>query len=105
LRALGLKNDAEVVKAFYKIEKITLNDRKIFWEASEGLIGNRISKAVEHPRTHETVVPAGRKITAAAYKEIQKSKITQIEVAAHDLEGAFTASDIIDPATGEVLLE
>ena len=105
LRALGLKNDAEVVNAFYKIEKISLKERKLLWEVSEGLVGNRISKAIEHPRTHEAVVPAGRKITAAAFKEILKSKITHVEVASHDLEGASTANDIIDPSTGEVLLE
>ncbi len=105
LRALGLKNDAEIIKAFYKIEKVTLNDRKLFWEVSEGLINNRISKSIDHPRTHEALVPAGRKISAAAYKEIQKAKITQVEVASHDLEGVFTATDIVDPSTGEVLLE
>ncbi len=103
LRALGLKNDAEIVKAFYRIEKVTLKDRKLLWDVSEGLIGNRISKAIENPKTHEAVIPAGRKITAAAYKEIVKAKIAQIEVAAHDLEGACTANDIVDPATGEVL--
>ena len=105
LRALGLKNDSEVVKAFYQIEKISLKDRKLFWEVSDGLVGNRISKSIDHPRTHEAVVPAGRKITAAVFKEILKAKIAQVEVASHDLEGAFTASDIIDPSTGEVLLE
>ncbi|MGA2985928.1 MAG: DNA-directed RNA polymerase subunit beta [Terriglobia bacterium] len=105
LRALGLKNDSEIVKAFYKIEKISLKDRKLFWEVSEGLVNNRISKSIDHPRTHEALVPAGRKISSAAFKEIQKAKITQVEVAAHDLEGGFTAIDIVDPSTGEVLLE
>ena len=105
LRALGLKNDAEIVKAFYQIEKISLKERKLFWEVSEGLINNRISKSIDHPRTHEALVPAGRKITAAAFKEIQKAKIAQVEVAAHDLEGGFTATDIVDPSTGEVLVE
>ena len=105
LRALGLKNDAEIIKAFYNIEKVTLKDRKLFWEVSEGLIGNRISKSIDNPRTHEAVVAAGRKITAAAFKEIQKAKITQVEVASHDLEGIFTAIDIVDPSTGEVLVE
>jgi len=105
LRALGLKNDAEIIKAFYQIEKVTLKDRKLFWEVSEGLIGNRISKSIDHPRTHEALVPAGRKITAAAFKEIQKAKVTQVEVASHDLEGIFTAIDIVDPSTGEVLVE
>jgi len=50
-------------------------------------------------------VNAGRKITESVYKEIQKAKITQIEVAAHDLEGAFAAADLVNPATGEVILE
>src|SRR5208337_917086 len=105
LRALGLKNDSEIIKAFFQIEKISLKDRKLFWEVSEGLVSNRISKSIDHPRTHEALVPAGRKITAAAFKEIQKAKIAQVEVAAHDLEGAFTATDIVDPSTGEVLVE
>src|SRR5262249_24953483 len=105
LRALGLKNDAEVVQAFYQIEKIALKDRKLFWEVSDGLVGNRISKRIDHPKTHEALVTAGRKITAAAYKEILKAKVTQVEVASHDLEGAYTAADVIDPSTGEVLLE
>jgi len=105
LRALGLKDDSEIIKAFYQIERISLKDRKLFWEVSEGLVNNRISKSIDHPRTHEALVPAGRKITSAAFKEIQKAKITQVEVASHDLEGAFTATDIIDPSTGEVLLE
>jgi DNA-directed RNA polymerase subunit beta len=35
------------------------------------------------------VVPQGRKITNSVYKEIQKAKIEQVEVAANDLEGAM----------------
>jgi DNA-directed RNA polymerase subunit beta len=105
LRALGLKNDSEILKAFYQIEKISVRDRKLSWAVSDGLINNRLSKAIDHPRTHETLVPAGRKITAAVYKEIQKAKITEVEVASHDLEGIFTATDIIDPSTGEVVVE
>ena len=77
LRALGLKNDSEIIKAFYSVEKISLKDRKLFLEVSAGLIGTKLSKNIEHPRTHETVVNAGRKITESVYKEIQKARITQ----------------------------
>jgi DNA-directed RNA polymerase subunit beta len=38
-------------------------------------------------------------------KEIQKAKITEIDIDTTDLEGAFTAADIIDTSSGEVLLE
>ena len=105
LRALGLKNDSEIIKAFYQVEKIALKDKKIFWEVSEGLVGCKISKDIETPRSHETVLEAGKKITAAALRDIQKARISQVEIAAHDLEGAYSASDVVDPSTGEVLLE
>jgi DNA-directed RNA polymerase subunit beta len=105
LRALGLKTNAEILRTFYRIEKISLRDRKLYWEASEGLVGSRISRAINHPRTHETILPAGKKITASVWKEIQKARVQEVEITAHDLEGAFTAADIVDSSTGEVLLE
>ena len=105
LRALGLKNESEILKAFYRVENLLLKERKLFWEVSEGLVNNKISKDIDHPRTHETLAHAGRKITPALLKEIQKARVTHVEVAAHDLEGAFAAADVVDPATGEVLLE
>jgi len=105
LRALGLKDDAEVIKSFYSVERISLKDRRLYWEVSDGLMGCKISKSIEHPRSHETIAHAGRKITASVLKEIQKALITQVEIAKHDLEGAYSAIDHVDTATGEVLLE
>src|SRR5271169_1230954 len=105
LRALGLKNDTEIINTFYQVEKIHLRDRKLFWEVSEGLVGWKISKNIEHARTHEMVAHAGKKITPSVLKEIQKARITQVEIASHDLEGAYSAADVVDAATGEILLE
>ncbi len=51
------------------------------------------------------MVPQGRKITNSVFKELQKSKIEQVEVSANDLEGAYVAADVIDMETGEVLIE
>ncbi len=104
LRALGLKNDSEIIKAFYQSEN-SAQGPQAFLGSLAGLMGTRLSKNIEHPRTHETVVNAGRKITESVYKEIQKASITQVEVAGHDLEGAFAAADVVNPATGEVMLE
>ncbi len=106
LRALGLKHNSEIIKTFYKVEHITFKDQKrIFWDVSDGLVGVRVSKSIEHPRTHEEILHAGRKITSGVLKEIEKAHIQQVEVLAQDLEGAYTASDIVDTTTGEVLLE
>ena len=38
-------------------------------------------------------------------KEIQKHKISEIEVDLTDMEGAFVAADVVDTNTGEILLE
>jgi DNA-directed RNA polymerase subunit beta len=105
LRALGLKSNADIVKAFYQVENIALRDRKLHWAVSEGLVGCRLSKSVEHPRTHETLLHAGKKVTPSVLKEIQKARISEVEIASHDLEGAYSAADIVDTSTGEVLLE
>src|SRR5438105_12725661 len=53
----------------------------------------------------ETVVGQGKKITPSLMKEIQKTKITQVEVAPNDLEGAFIAADVVDMSTGEVMVD
>src|ERR1700692_11296 len=104
LRALGLKTDAEILRAFYKCNDIVIKDKKLFWKVSEGLIGHKLSHAIT-AKGGETVVPQGRKITNSVFKELQKSKIEQVEVSANDLEGAYVAADVVDMETGGVLIE
>ena len=90
--------------AFYKCNDIVIKDKKLFWKVSEGLIGHKLSHAIS-AKGGDTVVPQGRKITNSVFKELQKSKIEQVEVSANDLEGAYVAADVIDMETGEVLIE
>src|SRR5271154_6066351 len=103
LRALGLKTDAEILRAFYKCNDIVIKDKKLFWKVAEGLIGHKLSHAIT--KGGETVVTQGRKITNSVYKDIQKAKIEQVEIAANDLEGAYVAADVVEMETGEVLIE
>jgi DNA-directed RNA polymerase subunit beta len=104
LRALGLKTDADIIRAFYKLSTISLKDGKLLWGVNDSLIGMKLSHAILG-KNGEQVVPQGRKITNSVFREIQKAKLEQVEVAANDLEGAFVASDVIDMSTGEVLIE
>src|SRR5208337_600867 len=83
LRALGLKTDADILRAFYKCSDIVIKDKKLFWKVSDGLIGHKLSHAVL-TKGGDTVVPQGRKITNSVYKEIIKSKLEQVEIAAND---------------------
>ena len=61
--------------------------------------------ARHRPRAARPWLPQGRKITNSVFKEMQKAKIEQVEVAPNDLEGAYVAADVIDMETGEVLIE
>ena len=56
-------------------------------------------------KSGDEIAHSGRKISTAILKEIQKAKISEIEVDTTDLEGAWAASDIVDTTSGEVLLE
>ncbi len=103
LRALGLKSDAEILKAFYNVSEIVIKDKKLFWKVSDSLIGLKLSKAIG--TKSETIVPQGRKITKSLYEAILKAKIEQVEVDRADLQGAYIAADVIDMSTGEVLVE
>ncbi len=51
------------------------------------------------------MVPQGRKITDSLMKEILKQKISQVEVASNDLEGAYIGEDVVDMSTGEVMID
>src|SRR5579884_3119611 len=104
LRALGLKNDESIIKTFYTVDKITIKNKKLYWAVSEGLVGLKLTHNVVS-KSGDIVVPSGRKITPSVLKEIQKAKIQQIEVSANDLEGAFTAADVVDLNSGEVLAD
>ena len=72
LRALGLKTDADILRAFYKCNDIVIKDKKLFWKVGDGLIGHKLSHAIT--KGGETVVPQGRKITNSVYKEILKAQ-------------------------------
>jgi DNA-directed RNA polymerase subunit beta len=104
LRALGLETDEQILRTFYRLTKINIKDAKLQWNVDDNLIGLKLSHAVTN-KAGETVVPQGRKITAGLMREIVKNKITHVEVAVNDLEGAFIAADVVDMSTGEVMID
>src|SRR5262249_861943 len=53
----------------------------------------------------EELLHAGKRITAAVLEQMRKLEVEEVEVTEADLEGAYTVTDIVDPRTGEVVLE
>ncbi len=110
LRALGLRSGEDILKTFYTTDRLVVRDKKLFWtldpasEKPTNLLGMKLAHSIKS-KSGEEVAHSGRKITAATLKEIQKAKISEIEIDLTDLEGAWSAADIVDTTTGEVLLE
>jgi DNA-directed RNA polymerase subunit beta len=104
LRALGLETDEQILRTFYRITKIDVKDAKLLWQVDDNLGGLKLSHAIS-TKAGDAVVPQGRKITPSLMKEIVKAKISHVEVAVNDLEGAFIAADVVDMNTGEVLID
>jgi DNA-directed RNA polymerase subunit beta len=110
LRALGLRSGEDILKTFYTTDRLVVRDKKLFWtldpasDKPTNLLGMKLAHSIKS-KSGDEVAHSGRKITAATLKEIQKAKISEIEVDVSDLEGAWAASDIVDTTTGEVLLE
>ena len=105
LRALGLKSDAEILQRFYKGETIRLEDKKLHWELSDGLLGQKLPHHVLHPRTKEELAHAGRRVTPSVLDALRKARIEAVEITPEDLAGAYFLADVVDSKTGEVLAE
>jgi DNA-directed RNA polymerase subunit beta len=104
LRALGYKTDEQIVRAFYRVSKLSIKDKKLYWNVDENLTGLKLSCAVT-TKSGETVVGQGKKITSSVLKEIQKAKIQQVEVAPNDIESAYVVADVFDNSSGEVYVD
>ena len=109
LRALGLRSDEEILKTFYTVDKINLADGKLQWAISPEagspthLIGAKPAHAVLADGNE--IAHSGRKVTAHSLKALRTHGITSVEVEPTELDGALTASDVIDMTTGEVVVE
>ena len=103
LRALGLRGADEIIRTFYSVDRIFLNQGPTLkWAVSDSLVGLRAAADI---KAGDFSVQNGKKMTANAIAALRKANIESVPVADEALEGAFAAADIIDPETGEVILE
>ena len=103
LRALGLRGADEIIRTFYTVDKLYLRNGSIYWAVGDSLQGLRAARDITIGS--EVVTHAGKKITSTALSNLKKANVEAVEVADAELEGAFAAADVVDPSTGEVILE
>src|SRR5436190_128023 len=104
LRALGLRGADEIIRAFYNVDKLHIKNGKIYWSVADSLVGLRAATEVQVPGG-EFTIQSGKKITKNAIEALKKANVEAIEISDAELEGAFAAADVVDPSTGEVILE
>ena len=103
LRALGLRGADEIMRTFYDVDRISLRDGPPKWAVSETLVGRRAATQIVVDPKHK--IGAGKKISASAVAALQKARVRWVDVSDAELEGAYAATDVVDPSTGEVILE
>src|SRR5438067_3223919 len=106
LRALGYSTE-ELLNYFYDTETIFLEPNKKYAKSVEYdlLPGQRASRDIRHPDSREILVKKNRKFTKLAIKKLKDSNVERLAVEVTDLVGKVAASDVIDEATGEVVLQ
>src|SRR5271170_2010240 len=109
LRALGLRSDEEILKTFYTVDRIHIADGKLKWaipqDVRQGthLVGAKPAHAVIV--NGEEIAHSGRKVTAHTLKALRAANVEQVDIETAELDGALTASDVVDTSTGEVIVE
>jgi DNA-directed RNA polymerase subunit beta len=105
LRALGMTTEA-LLNYFYRTDVITLDPRQYSKEFRPAqLLGSRVSRDVRDPKTNEVIAREGRKFNKAIVRAMEQAKITEVPIALDEIVGRISAHDIVDPGTGEVLVQ
>ena len=104
LRALGLRSMDEIIQLFYSVSSLHIRQGTLHWQVNENLLGRSAGATITVPGT-EVSVKAGKKITKTLLQALVEAGIEEVEVSDAELEGAYSATDVVDPSTGEVILE
>src|SRR3982075_3805464 len=104
LRALGLRGADEILRSFYNVDKLHIKSGALHWAVADSIVGLRAAKDIVVPGENFTV-QSGKKITKNAVEALKRANVEAVEISDAELEGAFAAADVVDPSTGEVILE
>ncbi len=104
LRALGYSTQ-ELLNYFYETETIYLESGKRFKKSiAYNLIeGQRATRDIKVAGS--LVVKKNRKFTRSAIRKMKEAKLEALPMDGSEVTGKIAAEDVVDDATGEVLLE
>jgi DNA-directed RNA polymerase subunit beta len=103
LKALGYSSK-DILSIFYDTEKFILKDGEWLRAAKlENLFRQKVTRDLIHPKTKKPLAKEGEKYTKRLHAALESAGITHIPIRLEDLVGRILSTDLVDPATGEVL--
>ncbi len=93
LRALGLREDKDILRQFYKVDTIRVGEgAELFRRVSDNLRGTALSHEVS--QGGRVIARKGRKVTPRLLQQFREAGIAWLPSSPADLEGAVFAEDI-----------
>ena len=102
LQALGVQRD-DIISLFYKFDTVFGEKGAFYQKIDEDLVGKRIEKGMLPEDIEKAYV--GKRVTKAVVEKLKKADITQLILRKTSLLNRVFGKDIIDPDTGEILVE
>ena len=103
LQALGVKKSS-ILSTFYDFEIITIKGGKFIKKVDTSLIGQRLEVGMLTPEL-EKKFTVGQRFAKAIIDKLQKEGVDTLSIRKNSLVNRVIGIDIIDPRTGEVLLQ
>ncbi|HTZ38650.1 MAG TPA: DNA-directed RNA polymerase subunit beta [Syntrophales bacterium] len=104
LKAMGNTTE-DILNYFYHIERIAIVDGKYHLDVGTFLANEKSPADIEtKAKGGEAIVKKGRKITKLALKRMDELKIKSIPVGEDYLVGKVLSRNVVDPASGEILV-
>lgn len=101
LRGLGFDNE-EMIKIFYETNKFVFESGKCKFHIIPERLRGEIA-AFDIKNNDQVLVEEGRRITAKHIREMNKAKLSEVEVPRDYLIGKTLGHNLIDVATGELV--
>lgn len=102
LQALGISRD-EIISMFYNFDIVTFEKGEFFRKIDDSLIGQRLEKGMLPEKDEKGFI--GVRVTRDVLAQLGKLGIKKLAMRSVSLLSRVLGKDLVDPDTGEVLIE
>ncbi|MCX5921959.1 MAG: DNA-directed RNA polymerase subunit beta [Candidatus Dependentiae bacterium] len=102
LQALGVARE-EIIPLFYSFDVITYEKGEFFRKIDDSLLGQRLEKGMLSEKDEKGFI--GIRVTRETLAQLGKAGIKKLTLRTPSLLNRVLAKDLIDPETGELLIE